>query len=368
MSEDRFWLLLSLKVSGEASVEELKELEQLLQQYPSLGFATEIIEGLWANKEEEQTLSERAFDKHLQRLSHLEENAPAPEESPNRTAAKVLRGRFAKLALGLAASILVTIGIMRWTDGKSHQTDEPPRLAKTKTVSTPKGTKSSIILPDGTRVWLNADSKLTYDENLEGPIREVSLQGEAFFDVVRDESRPFLIHALAADIKVLGTAFNVRSYINENRTETSLIRGSVLVIPAKDTTSSILLKPHQKIILYNSSNPGEDGTIVPEKTSIKVGKVHYARNEKEVIETMWTSNKLAFDAEPLGSVAMQLERWYDVSIRFTDESLKQEVFSAIFEHETIREVMEALRWSGNFHYEIVDSKENGGKTEVIISR
>src|SRR4029078_631833 len=101
------------------------------------------------------------------------------------------------------------------------------------TVSTKRGSKSKVQLPDGTQVWLNADSRIAYNEKFQGNLREVTLEGEAYFDVVRDEKRPFVIHTAAIDIKVLGTAFNVRSYANEKNTETSLIRGSIEVTLVK---------------------------------------------------------------------------------------------------------------------------------------
>ena len=93
------------------------------------------------------------------------------------------------------------------------------------TVSTRKGSKSNVQLPDGTMAWLNADSKLIYDENFRGDFREVSLEGEAYFDVVKDKTKPFIIHTKAIDIRVLGTAFNVRAYETEKEYGNFIVQG-----------------------------------------------------------------------------------------------------------------------------------------------
>ena len=101
--------------------------------------------------------------------------------------------------------------------------------------------------------WLNADSKLTYDENFRGDYREVSLEGEAFFDVVKDKTRPFIIHTKTLDIRVLGTAFNVSAYESEKNTETALFRGSVEVTLHNNPEKKIVLKPNEKLMVNNKS-------------------------------------------------------------------------------------------------------------------
>jgi transmembrane sensor len=119
-------------------------------------------------------------------------------------------------------------------------------------VGTKKGSKSHIVLPDGTNVWLNADSKIIYPGNFQGETREVSLVGEAFFDVVKNVNKPFIIHTGTMDVKVLGTAFNVRSYPGEMTTEASLLRGLIEVTLNGTEKKKILLKPNEKLTVLNS--------------------------------------------------------------------------------------------------------------------
>src|SRR5205085_10891901 len=101
---------------------------------------------------------------------------------------------------------------------KSKTFPGPNRSIAQNTVMTKPGSKSKLQLPDGTQVWLNSDSKITYGESFMGATREVQLSGEAYFDVVKDKEHPFIIHTQSIDLKVLGTAFNVRSYANEKNT------------------------------------------------------------------------------------------------------------------------------------------------------
>jgi len=222
------------------------------------------------------------------------------------------------------------------------------------TVSTKRGSKSKIQLPDGTQVWLNADSRIAYNENFQGNLREVSLQGEAYFDVVRDEKRPFVIHTQAIDIKVLGTAFNVRSYENEKNTETSLIRGSIEVTLIKSQDKKkIILKPNEKLIVNNNQELLETSNRHNEPV-MTLGKLNYNKMDKSAVEVFWVKNKLAFDQETLENIALKIERWYDVKVEIRDNELKNELYTGFFEDKSLQEVMEALKISagGEFNYSI----------------
>ena len=216
------------------------------------------------------------------------------------------------------------------------------------TITTKRGSKSKVQLPDGSEVWLNADSKITYKENFQGQNREVQLEGEAFFDVARDDSRPFIIHTPAIDVRVLGTAFNVRAYADERNTETSLIRGSVEITLVKSPDrKKIILKPNDKLIVNNElatvADRKDANTVAPLLT---LAKIKYTAKDTLAQETMWTSDKLVFDAEPIEDVALKLERWYDVKVTIADEALRKTPFTGTFEGESLETVLEALRLTG----------------------
>ncbi|MGN6293193.1 MAG: FecR family protein [Chitinophagaceae bacterium] len=372
MTEERFWLLFSARLSGEATPEELAELGAFLQENPDAHLRTGMIENIWSvNPSLSEDYKEAAFNKHLQRMSnHFSEpvlqyeseeipEEPVIEKKPRRAVYRVI-GWVSAVA---AACVLGWYAYCYFPFG-----NEDANIAQAQnTVSTKKGSKSKIQLPDGTQVWLNADSKITYNENFQDKLREVQLTGEAFFDVVRDESRPFIIHTNVIDVKVLGTAFNVRSYADEKNTETSLIRGSVEITLRNNPDKKIILKPNDKLIVDNMEAKEETASvnIVPNKqrsnrpSLLTLRKVSFRENESSALETLWVKNKLAFDAEAMEDIALKIERWYDVKVIMTDNRIKKTEYSGIFENENLEQLMEALQLTGNFHYRI-------NKKEVTI--
>jgi ferric-dicitrate binding protein FerR (iron transport regulator) len=362
--EQRFWLLLSLKFSNEASLAELEELDVMLQQQPELFMQYEVLKKLWEKKNTAAN-TETPYDKHLQRLSnHLSlpalqyENEQELFKSDNKKLF-LKKGGYRKFlfpAVAAAALIVITLIFFLNTEKKSALS------VSENTITTKPGSKSKVQLPDGTLVWLNADSKIAYDDNFQGKYREVQLSGEAYFEVTKDKEHPFIIHTKTIDIKVLGTVFNVRSYDNEKTTETSLIKGSV-EITIHNAGRKIVLKPNEKLVVQNSDTAlSTDQLPVKENSDdavISLKKIHIIEKDSSASETLWIKNKLAFDNEPLEEIALKIERWYDVHVVINSDVLKNTKYSAIFEDESLSQVMEALKLSGNFKYTI-------NKKEVII--
>lgn len=353
MNEERFWELVALELSGEARTEELQELELLLQVNPELGFRKDMFTTVWnAKHADNKAMQPSSFNKHMQRLSnHLSEpvlqyETPAAEEEIAEPEIKQT-SRYRKLLWisGIAASFLLILFLS--TNFLFNKQKTKPNANNT--ISTKRGSKSKVQLPDGTEVWLNADSRITYNENFQGSQREVQLSGEAFFDVVRDESRPFIIHTNTIDVKVLGTAFNVRSYEDEKNTETSLIRGSVEITLVKSPDKKkIILKPNDKLIVNNSEATvvGADNYKKNTTPLLTLSKIKYQEEDSSAVETLWVKNKLVFDGETMEEVAMKIERWYDVKVMIADNDLKRTKFSATFEDEDLQTVLEALRLAG----------------------
>ncbi len=352
--EERFWFLASLKLSGEATPEEQQELADLLRANPHMGLQLELFTNIWRQQPASQKKPE-AFNRHLQRLSsHLAHPVLQYEKPPRR--------RLRPIALAIAASlagVVLLLGLYRWTRN-------PETRDGYNTVSTRPGSRSKIQLPDGTLVWLNADSRLAYKVDPNGPNREVQLTGEAYFDVARDKAHPFLIHTATIDIRVLGTSFNVRSYGNEKNTETSLFQGSVEVALHNNPERKIILRPNEKLIVHNnelavsSIKTKTQNEDEPDEPLMTLGKVHFQPTDSSYTEMLWTKNKLAFDNSTLEEVALQLERWYGVRVTFSDVRLKSNHFSGVFEDESLAQVMHALGLTGDFHYTI-------NKKEVTIT-
>lgn len=359
MDNEKMWHLLILKLSGEASKEELDELDHVLQQDPDLALKAMSVESVWRNKGNQAPEgTDDLFNRHLQRLSDdTAENTPfyhTEDPRPRRTI------KLKWIAAAMAAAACVLFAVLRG----GAPTPVPSASATRNFVSTKNGSKSKLQLPDGTQVWLNSGSNISYGNDFDGPTRQVKLTGEAFFDVVKDNARPFIIHTTTIDIKVLGTAFNVRSYPEEKVTETSLIRGAVEITLKANSDKKILLKPNEKLIVSNDSSllvkdSAQIAGALKKPTVMTLTQVHHLAKDTVATEVLWTKNKLVFDGETLSEVALKLERWYGVKVIIRGDELKDTQYTGVFSDDNLTEVLYALQLSGNFKYVI-------RRNEVII--
>ena len=356
MDQQRFWLLVSLKLSGEASPAELAELEQLIQQHPETGLKLEAATGVWNEAPAPGDLT-HSFKAHVEKLKEAErktENKIYDEYKPAADPVPVRKSRAFYFWVAAASTV---IAVLCWT----YFFKEKPVLRSGKAVAgniiaTQKGSRTSVQLPDGTKVWLNADSKIHYDESFKDDLREVQLEGEAFFDVRKDSSRPFIIHTSAVDIKVLGTKFNVRSYGDESTTETSLISGKVEISIKDSPEKKIILRPNEKLVVKHNSKNNNVNRAINENALLSVKALRKDPAYEHSLETLWLDNKLVFDSEPLEEVCKKLERWYDVKIDIQDEKIRQETYTAIFDGETLLNVLTALKVADKLDFTITNNE------------
>ena len=221
-------------------------------------------------------------------------------------------------------------------------------------LTTQKGSRSQVLLPDGSKVWLNAGSKLDYPRQFNGKTRDVQLQGEAYFEVMKNSEAPFFVHTNSFDIKVLGTGFNVRAYPDEDSAVTALVHGSVEVIVGKKEKRTILLHPNEKITLPMNAGIDESAKainnkpVVPDLSIVKEKMAIVADTVQS--ETAWINNKLAFKKMPLENVALLLEKWFDADIRFKNEDKKSLHFTGVYTTETLDEILYTLEATGTFRY------------------
>ena len=213
------------------------------------------------------------------------------------------------------------------------------------------GERKSVRLPDGSQVIINSGSTLSLSEDFDVTDREVTLEGEVYFDIRSNEKKPFIIHTKASEVKVLGTAFNVRAYPSEETEVASLVRGAIQVRIKTDTgfSGEYLLKPMQKMIINKTSEVGKDKTVQAEKKTrilpARIDSIQVNKIFDEVVETAWTKNKLVFDNETLLEAAARMQQWYGIEIRIENDSLKNLLYTASFEGETLEKVLEAIQFS-----------------------
>lgn len=237
-------------------------------------------------------------------------------------------------------------------------------------IKVPYGSKTTLELPDSSKVILNSGSSLQYADNFGDSTRTVYLDGEAYFDITRNKHKPFYVKTSDATIKVTGTQFNVKAYPKDSIMETTLVSGSVEIYPTKNIYNEemreykkILLKPNEKVVIAHDTH----AKIIPGKQIKPISNVLKATittQEKEETQTdiAWKNNVLILSNEPFSEIITKLERWYNVEIIMKDEDLGRVRFSARFSGESISEVLYALSLTQPFSYDI---KKNIIKIETI---
>jgi transmembrane sensor len=348
------WNLIAKKLAGEASPEEVRELERLLRNNPELHYPMQTISDMWnSSAKPDRNEAERAFSRHLDRMNEWQVDFPGQAV-----------GRRSRRGLLLVVSLTIGIGLLTalmWPSRRAPQqaaapVAHQPALAGND-IYTANGSRTHLTLPDGTLVWLNAGSRLSYGKNFNTTTREVNLTGEAFFDVAHNTQKAFIIHTPRIDVQVLGTRFNVKSYPSDRTTEATLIRGSIEVLIRDRPSEKIILRPDEKLVVANDTgilhrlNPGRYGAAGPGDPLVAIRKPTYEQKTGAIIETSWVDNKLTFREETFGDVARKMERWYGVTIQFGDPALEQLQFTGSFKEETIEQALDALKYTARFSYQ-----------------
>ena len=227
------------------------------------------------------------------------------------------------------------------------------------TVIAPKNQKSRLVLSDGTKIWLNCGSSLKFKTIYGDKTRDVYLDGEAYFEVARNQRKPFLVHASSVTVKALGTRFNVKCYSDDNTIETTLVEGKVEVSGKKSSAShynSVFLAPNEKAI-FNRANSELyiSKMYMPAKNNIRL-TVPNQKIKAKTLESVigWKDQQLVFDDEPFNELIKRLERWYNVSIDVKDSSiLSQNSYTGKFVHnESIEQVLKILSRTTAIKYSI----------------
>lgn len=206
-------------------------------------------------------------------------------------------------------------------------------------VEAPLGARTKVYLPDGTLVWLNAGSRIVYSQGFGVGGRRLSLTGEGYFEVTKDENNPFIVETKELDVKVLGTRFDFKNYPEDEEVTVNLMEGKVALKNGIKSMATLYLEPEEKIVLNKQT-----GTIKKSKT-----KAEYAN--------AWSRNELFFDEDLLEDIAKKLMRTYDVQIEVAD-SLQGKRFYGSFKitGNTIEEVLRTIASTNRMKYRCEDKK------------
>lgn len=264
--------------------------------------------------------------------------------------------RFRALAYAASAALLTGLSTSLYIS--KHETpvqQERVLLAGGGEMEVPYGSKSLITLPDGSKVWVNAGSKITYPADFGVTERNVYFTGEAYFDVALMEETPFFVNTDLVKIKVFGTAFNVKAYKDDDLVETTLDHGAISIIRNDAPDKVINVAPKQKISIRRetpqlsvSPTPATAAKVTP----IPVKGLEVLEMKNTEVITAWKDNRLVFEQEPLGSLAKQLERRYNVQIRFSNENIKHIRYTGAIKEMPVDQVLEAITTPFPISYQI----------------
>jgi len=256
--------------------------------------------------------------------------------APGKLGATLTLANGKKIDLSVAANGLIAdqegVSISKTSDGKLVYTikDSNSSIQEFNTLSTVNGQQYEVILPDGSKIWLNAASTLTYPANFAKlNKRKVELNGEAYFEVAKDKSRPFIVRTDRQEVEVLGTHFNVNSYRNEDAIKTTLLEGSVRVSDSKS----------QKVLL-----PGQQSLLTDD--ALRISKV-------DVDEAVaWKNGDFIFKNEEFNTILRQIARWYNVEIVNSKHRPDLRLSGTISKSKHLSTVLKALEVTGEIKFKI----------------
>ena len=255
-------------------------------------------------------------------------------ESKSDTDNKVKKRRFsfypfAKYAAVVCGTAILSIGYMMMKDYNQGE------VLQTLTVN--EGERAQLTLADGTQIWLNANTVISYPDNFNRRNRSVNLKGEAYFKVAKNKDLPFIVNAENIDVKVLGTEFNVKAYNDENTIEVQVTEGKVQVY--KDDADSAYYLTANEMISFDKSN----------SLFTEAGFDASAEN--------WREGKYVFNNKPLSLIIKQLERIYAVHFIVNDTRLLDEIYyGEVNVNDPITKIMEIISINGRFNYAINDKQ------------
>jgi ferric-dicitrate binding protein FerR (iron transport regulator) len=351
MRKTNLWTLLGKKLNGEANAQEQEKLEELLRgEERGNSHLIEFIEEAWTRmRTSSHPPDKETLDRRWQHLSdrlfvednHLLEDYPEERHGPGN------RRRLWRYGVAAALAALVA-GSLFYEFGGKHV---PAPLHE---IATRQDDKKHLVLPDGTEVWLNAGSTLSYSaESFPQRDREVRLNGEALFEVAPNALVPFVVRADRVTVRVLGTRFNLRDYKEDDSLQATLISGRVQVSLHDRQQTQILLSPREKLTILKHP-PTEDSLALPRE----IGMLQYQLqtiplnpvDSTYFAETAWADNKLVFANASFAQVAQRMAKRYQVHFVFEDPELEHVVMNGVFDKETVDQALQLLGMITQFHY------------------
>ena len=315
MTNEDFQAIIDRYLEGSATPDE----EKLLNAYYDDRIQNR--PGIASWSEEEKELAKSRLKKSLNAHIRLEE-----------TSSKPASGAWYKLA----ASIVFILGIAAalW-----YFTYPQPAEVRYLSKSTIRGQKATIVLSDGTRVRLNSESNIRYPEEFTGDLREIKLEGEAFFEVAEDPTKPFVVQSGTVKTRVLGTSFNINAYPESEAIRVTVATGRVQVANGEDPTSFVQL------------TRGDQATYSKTSRTLEEKQVDLDRF------IAWSDNRIVFEDVSLGEAVDILNRWFDTDIELEKAALAHCDIQGTFENETLTNILESIKFVKGINYQLLGNKK-----------
>ncbi|MCI2121451.1 MAG: FecR family protein [Bacteroidales bacterium] len=291
----------------------------------------------WIKDESEEDLEEyfgRVWEKSPDRVDSVTMRRMKKEIAARiRTTADVSKAHKIPFAIRIArwaaaAAILFMVGFAGYKYGTMG------RKSEMFSACTDKGERSEVLLPDSSIVWLNSDTKITYSSDYSKKERKIGLEGEAFFEVAKNKSCPFIVNAGAVSVEALGTKFNVKAYSEDDRITTTLINGKV---KTRSKNKTVYLLPDERIS-YSKTDGGFD-------SKENLGKGY---------RLPWRNDEILFDSSSLEDIAKILERNYGVNIAFKNEGIRKIKYTGLIMNTKLENVLDLITLTSNVDYDIIN--------------
>ncbi|HSI78771.1 MAG TPA: FecR domain-containing protein [Lunatimonas sp.] len=320
-------------LKGTASEEESKSVDRWIQFSKANAFQFQNLKLIWEEPTPDSRLIGHEEQKNRIWDSHASE-IRLPKQIP---VVPMYRRTWLRIAIVLAI-MLFPVYSLYFQKGEIASNETPE--VKTITKSNPTGQKSLIQLPDGSKVWLNSESRISYQEQFSDSIRSVSLVGEAFFDVVKDTLRPFVVDLESLSVIVLGTEFNVSAFEGDKDLRVTLVEGSVEV---SNNGLNLILTPGTGL---RYSKEKHDYSEFSKKDN---PELFYKTTE-------WRNGKLIFDGGNFEDFVREIKRWYGVQVYVKGIPNSGWNIRAAFENELLTNVMDAVSYNKGFSYKLKDKE------------
>lgn len=329
-------------------IDEINEIDELIVDYVTGRLTPERFDSLnlWITESKENLLYFRKLQEIWYAAAPKEEDVFDKELAYNRFLYRVKESSqpvvinpgnkffFTKGFIKIAASaaILIVLGSIYFLKILSPSINPKDEFYS---ITVPYGAKSKVTLSDSTKVWLNSGTTIKYSYIVKDKVRKLSLNGEAYFEVAKMNGVPFIVETDRIDVKVLGTKFNVVSYLEDSKINVTLLEGSIALKMDNDNNKEIRLVPNKSATFDKSSN----------KLVVK--------DVNSSLSTQWSEGVIVFEDEKLVQIAHRLEREYNVKIELTNASLSDSHFYGVFnKNQSIKEIFDIITLNNKLHYQI----------------